>query len=54
LAFSCEIERFRIQLERMFGATDDGLHDSLIEYTKPVSSSYWFAPSSEDLDNVLR
>lgn len=53
LAFSCEIERFTIQLERMFGTTGDGLYDKIIEYSKPVTSSYWFAPSVEDLEEFL-
>ncbi|MFT7531405.1 MAG: putative iron-dependent peroxidase [Gammaproteobacteria bacterium] len=49
LSFSCEINRFNIQLERMFGTTSDGIHDKLIEFSQPTTSSYWFAPSSEDL-----
>ncbi len=53
LAFSCEIARFDVQLRHMFGLTDDGLHDRLIEYSKPVTSSYWFAPSLEDLNKIL-
>jgi len=53
LSFAYEIKRFSIQLERMFGTTDDGLHDRLIEYSTPLTSSYWFAPSQQDLDNLL-
>ncbi len=53
LAFSCDIARFDVQLRHMFGLTDDGLHDRLIEYSKPVTSSYWFAPSLEDLKKIL-
>ena len=54
LSFACEIKRFSIQLERMFGTTNDGLHDRLIEYSTPLTSSYWFAPSQQDLDALLR
>ncbi len=54
LSFACEIRRFSIQLERMFGITGDGLHDRLIEFSTPLTSSYWFAPSQQDLDNLLR
>jgi len=54
LSFACELKRFSIQLERMFGTTDDGLHDRLIEYSTPLTSSYWFAPSQQDLDTLLR
>jgi putative iron-dependent peroxidase len=54
LSFACEIARFKIQLERMFGITEDGLYDKIIEYSKPLTSSYWFAPSIEDLEDLLK
>ena len=53
LAFACEMRRFSIQLEHMLGMTDDGIHDKLIEYSKAVTGSYWFAPSIEDLQSAL-
>ncbi len=53
LAFSSDIARFDVQLRHMFGLTDDGLHDKLIEYSKPITSSYWFAPSLKDLNKIL-
>jgi putative iron-dependent peroxidase len=49
LAFSCDPHRFDVQLRRMFGVSGDGEHDRLIEFSEPVSGSYWFAPSIEDL-----
>jgi len=49
LAFSCAVHRFDVQLRRMFGVAGDGQHDRLIEFSKPLSSAYWFAPSGEDL-----
>jgi putative iron-dependent peroxidase len=52
LAFSCEIGRFDIQLRRMFGATDDGIHDRLVEFTTPVTGAYWFAPSLSALADI--
>ena len=52
LAFSCELRRFQVLLERMFGASGDGFSDKLIRYSKPVTSSYWFAPSWEALIQV--
>ena len=52
LAFSCELRRFQVLLERMFGASGDGVSDKLIRYSKPVTSSYWFAPSREALIQV--
>jgi putative iron-dependent peroxidase len=49
IAFSCDPMRFDVMLQRMFGTSDDDLHDQLIHYSTPVSGSYWFAPSEEDL-----
>ncbi len=53
VAFACDLERFEIQLKRMYGATDDGLHDRLTEFSTPVTGAYWFAPSRVDLAAVL-
>ena len=53
LAFGCEIRRFQVQLERMYGVTDDGLHDQLIHYSSAKTGSYWFAPSQADLHALL-
>jgi putative iron-dependent peroxidase len=38
----------------MTGATEDKIHDKLMEYSKPVTGSYWFAPSLEDLKEILK
>ncbi len=53
LAFACEQNRFDRQLRSMYGLTEDGIQDRIIEFSSPVTSSYWFAPSMEDLINVL-
>lgn len=53
LAFACDPYRVQIQLERMTGATDDKIHDKLMEYSKPVTGSYWFAPTVEDLKEII-
>ncbi|HUT49158.1 MAG TPA: Dyp-type peroxidase [Alphaproteobacteria bacterium] len=52
IAFACELSRFDIQLARMFGTTGDGLSDRLLRFSKPVTGSYWFAPSMEALENL--
>lgn len=52
LAFAKSIFRFQIQLDRMYGRTEDGIHDRLIEFSEAATSSYWFAPSVEDLDRI--
>jgi putative iron-dependent peroxidase len=49
VAFSAELSRFEIMLQRMFGLTDDGLHDRLMDFTRAVSGSYYFVPSIDDL-----
>jgi len=53
LAFAKERIRFSAQLESMYGLTEDKKIDQLINYSTAVSSSYWFAPSVEDLEDVL-
>ena len=53
LAFACDPGRFDIQLRRMYGLADDGLHDRLTEFSVPVSASYWFVPSEQALARAL-
>jgi porphyrinogen peroxidase len=53
LSFSCAVHRFDVQLRRMFGVSGDGLHDRIVEFSKPVTSSYWFAPSKESLAAIF-
>ncbi len=53
LAFACEIKRFQTQLESMLGLTEDGIHDRLIDFSNATTTSYWFAPSDDDLRLLL-
>lgn len=53
VAFACEQIRMDIQLKRMFGMTDDGLHDRLIEFSSAVTGSYWYVPDSQSLAGAL-
>jgi putative iron-dependent peroxidase len=53
LSFACEMQRFTSQLSRMYGLTEDGLHDKLIEYSTATTGSYWFAPSINDLNRLV-
>ncbi len=53
LAFGGELVRFSSQLESMYGLTEDQKIDQLLNFSKAVTGSYWFAPSQEDLDEVL-
>jgi putative iron-dependent peroxidase len=45
LGFGADHDRFDRMLRRMFGPNDDGLHDRLTDFSRPVSGSYYFAPS---------
>jgi porphyrinogen peroxidase len=53
LAFSADPQHFDIMLRRMYGISEDKLHDRLTEFSEAITSSYWFAPSSEDLKIAL-
>ncbi len=53
LAFGCELVRFTSQLESMYGLTEDQKIDQLLNFSKAVTGSYWFAPSQEDLSEML-
>ncbi|PAJ76111.1 hypothetical protein CJF42_01095 [Pseudoalteromonas sp. NBT06-2] len=54
LSFACEMQRFTSQLNRMYGLTDDGIHDKLIEFSSAQTGSYWFAPSMDDLKRIIQ
>lgn len=53
LAFACDIERFDIQLRRMYGVSGDGVHDRITEFSRAVTGAYWFAPAKDDLEAAL-
>ena len=52
VAFACSLDRFQIQLDRMFGTAEDGLHDRLTEFSTPVSGSYWYVPGLPSFDRM--
>jgi putative iron-dependent peroxidase len=52
LGFSCERDRFDGMLSQMFGTAGDGIRDRLLDFTRAVTGSYYFAPSVEDLAAV--
>lgn len=53
LSFACDLARFDVQLQRMYGVSGDGLKDRITEFTAAVTGSYWYAPSEGDLAKVL-
>lgn len=54
LAFACDLDRIRIQLERMLGNTGDGYSDHLMKYSTARTGAYWFMPAQADLDALLK
>ncbi len=52
LAFSDGLEAFDRMLANMYGASGDGIHDRLMDFTRPVSGAYYFTPSVEALNEI--
>ena len=54
VAFSADRARLDRMLGRMFGLDADGLHDHLLDFSRPVSGAIYFAPAlhllAEDAD----
>ena len=53
VAFSADRSRYDRMLGRMFGATGDGFHDRLTDFSRPVSGAYYFAPSFSALNDLV-
>jgi putative iron-dependent peroxidase len=53
VAFSRDPSRFDVMLSRMFGTSGDGLHDRLVEFSRPVATAVYFAPSLEGPEQVV-
>jgi putative iron-dependent peroxidase len=45
VAFAADRGRLDRMLRRMFGLTDDALHDRLLDFSRPVTGAYYYAPS---------
>lgn len=52
VAFSADPRRFEAMLARMYGTSGDGVRDALLDWSRPVTGSFWFVPSEEDLATV--
>ena len=52
VSFGRDLNRFDLQLRRMYGIADDGPVDRLLSFTTPQTGSFWFCPSVDDLDAV--
>lgn len=53
LAFSADIERFEILLNSMFGLTEDKIQDRLLDFSKPLTGSFYYAPPLSILKRLL-
>jgi putative iron-dependent peroxidase len=49
VAFSAEQDRFAAMLRQMYGLDGSGVTDRLLGFSTPVTGSYYFAPSLEEL-----
>jgi putative iron-dependent peroxidase len=52
VGFSADPARYGLMLARMFGLAEDGQHDRLTEFSRPVSGGYYFAPSLNALNEL--
>ncbi len=52
VSFACDLNRIQVQLERMFGVSDDGLYDRLTDFSTPVSGSFWYVPSQKHIFDI--
>ncbi|MGH8492959.1 MAG: Dyp-type peroxidase [Moraxellaceae bacterium] len=53
LAYTHDLSIIDRMLARMFGTTDDGISDRLLNFVTPVGGAYFFAPSEEMLVTVV-
>ena len=53
IAYTKDLSRIDRMLERMFGTSDDGIHDRLLHFVTPLDGAYYFAPSEEVLEEIL-
>lgn len=52
LGFSAERDRFDGMLARMYGTSGDGVYDRLLDFSRAVTGSYYFAPGIDDLASL--
>ena len=53
LGFSKNIQRFDVQLKSMLGLSENGITDRLMDFSSPETGSYYFAPSTSELLEML-
>lgn len=53
VGFSGDLDVFDQMLARMFGTSGDGVHDRILDFSKPTGGAFYFAPSLDDLYEVF-
>ena len=53
IAYTKDLTRIDKMLVRMFGTSDDGIHDRLLHFVTAVDGAYFFAPNEGVLEEVL-
>ncbi len=53
VAYTKDLDIFDRMLARMMGASGDGLHDRLMDFTRPVTGAAFFVPARESLNNLM-
>ena len=54
IAYTKSLDVFDLMLARMMGATGDGLHDRLMEFSRAVTGATFFVPSLETISSPRR
>ncbi|HSF69546.1 MAG TPA: Dyp-type peroxidase [Nitrospira sp.] len=52
VAYTKSLDIFDLMLARMIGATDDGRHDRLMEFSRAVTGATFFAPSMDTIASL--
>lgn len=47
VGFSCELDRLDYLLRNMYDMNGEGIRDRLLDFSQPVMSSWWYAPTEE-------
>jgi len=54
IAYTKDLTIIDAMLERMFGTSGDSIHDRLLHFVTPLDGAYYFSPSEELLEEVLK
>lgn len=54
IGFAEDPYNFEYMLDRMVGATADGLSDHIMKFSRCVEGSYWYFPSEQELKQMAK